>query len=75
MKRSIEKLGPYPSLLLLALPVAIGQALEARRGGGSSRKSLDHWHRYGRGVLRGQHSGRGAAFRLVKPKLLVIPWF
>jgi hypothetical protein len=75
LRRTIEGLGPYPSLLLLGLPTAVVEPLKlaavALAGEG-------HWITgtamiaacYAFGLLVVER-----LFVIVKPKLLTIPWF
>ncbi|WP_245470900.1 hypothetical protein [Bradyrhizobium guangzhouense] len=75
LRRSIERLGPYPSLFLLALPTATVEPLKlvavAVAGKG-------HWITgtaiivvcYALSLLVVER-----LFLIVKPKLLTIPWF
>ncbi|MGY4509091.1 hypothetical protein [Bradyrhizobium sp. USDA 3650] len=75
LRRSIERLGPYPSLFLLALPTATVEPLKlvavAVAGKG-------HWIAgtamivvcYALSLLLVER-----LFQIVKPKLLMMPWF
>ncbi|HEY3662477.1 MAG TPA: hypothetical protein VGL24_04930 [Chthoniobacterales bacterium] len=75
MRRTIEGLGPYQSLVLLAVPVSLVEPLKliavAIAGAG-------HWitgtvtiiFAYAASLLLVER-----LFRVVKPKLLTLPWF
>jgi hypothetical protein len=75
LRRSIERLGPYPSLVLVAVPLAIVEPLKLAiifvAGSG-------HWVTgsiamvcvYALDILVVER-----LFRIAKPKLLLIPWF
>jgi len=65
LRRTIEELGPYPSLFLLALPIATVEPLKSARAIGSPVSDDRH-------LLRVQRLRRGAP---LQPKLLAIPWF
>jgi hypothetical protein len=75
LRRKIEKLGPYPSLALLALPVCIVEPLKlaavAVAGDG-------HWFT-GTIMLAGAYCASlfliERLFIVVKPKLLKLRWF
>ncbi|MGY3235555.1 hypothetical protein ACVWZ4_003880 [Bradyrhizobium sp. USDA 4472] len=75
VKRLIERLGPYPSLVLLALPAATVEPLKlvavAVAGEG-------HWIT-GTAMVVGCYAVSillvERLFVVVKPKLLMIPWF
>ncbi|WP_249158644.1 hypothetical protein [Bradyrhizobium jicamae] len=75
LRRSIEGLGPYPSLLLLALPTAVVEPLKlaavAVAGEG-------HWMS-GTAMIVACYAFSllvvERLFVIVKPKLLTIPWF
>jgi hypothetical protein len=75
LRRTIEGLGPYPSLLLLGLPTAIVEPLKlaavALAGEG-------HWIG-GTAMIAGCYAFSllvvERLFVIVKPKLLTIPWF
>jgi hypothetical protein len=75
VKLSIERLGPYPSLFLLALPAATVEPLKlvavAVAGEG-------HWIT-GTAMVVGCYAVSilvvERLFAVVKPKLLMIPWF
>jgi hypothetical protein len=75
LRRRIEKLGPYPSLLLLAIPLAIVEPLKLAAvfvaGDG-------HWIT-GTFVMIGAYAVSlfvtERLFVIVKPKLLCLPWF
>ena len=75
MRRSLERLPPYPSLIVLAVPVAIVEPLKLMAvfvaGDG-------HWLT-GAFVLIGAYAGSlfvtERLFVVVKPKLLTLPWF
>jgi hypothetical protein len=75
LRRSIERLGPYPSLFLLALPAATVEPLKlvavAVAGKG-------HWITGTTMILVSYALSLLVVerlFRIVKPKLLTIPWF
>lgn len=75
LRRRIERLGPYPSLILLAVPVAVVEPLKLAAvvvaGNG-------HWITgavvvacaYALSLLVVER-----LFKIVKPKLLTLPWF
>ena len=75
VRRYIERLGPYPSLFLLAVPLAIVEPLKLVAvvifGSG-------HWLT-GTLVLLGSYAAGlffvERLFKLVKRKLLTLPWF
>lgn len=75
VRRSIEALGPYPSLFLLAIPISIVEPLKlaavAIAGEG-------HWMA-GTIVIACAYVASllvvERLFRIVKPKLLKLPWF
>lgn len=75
LRRSIEGLGPYPSLLVLAIPTSLVEPLKlvavAIAGKG-------HWIT-GTVVIAGAYATSlllvERLFRIVKPKLLMLPWF
>jgi hypothetical protein len=75
LRRTIEGLGPYPSLLLLGLPTAIVEPLKlaavALAGEG-------HWIS-GTAMIAGCYAFSllvvERLFVIVKPNLLTIPWF
>lgn len=75
LRRSIERLGPYPSLLVLAVPISLVEPLKlaavAIAGEG-------HWIA-GTIVITGAYAGSllvvDRLFKIVKPKLLKLPWF
>ena len=75
IRRHIERLGPYPSLVLLAVPLALAEPLKLATvficGSG-------HWLTglaamlcaYAISILIVER-----LFKIVKPKLLTLPWF
>ncbi|MBW7966140.1 hypothetical protein [Bradyrhizobium sp. BR 10261] len=75
LRKSIEGLGPYPSLLLLAVPVATVEPLKLVAVAVAGR---GHWITgtamivacYALSLLVVER-----LFIIVKPKLLTIPWF
>jgi hypothetical protein len=75
LRRSIERLGPYPSLLLLALPTATVEPLKLAAVAVAGK---GHWISgtvmivvcYAFSLLVVER-----LFTIVKPKLLTIPWF
>src|ERR1700761_4964348 len=75
LKRSIEALGPYPSLFLLALPTATVEPLKLAAVAVAGK---GHWITgtvmiiicYAFSLLVVER-----LFAIVKPKLLAIPWF
>jgi hypothetical protein len=75
VRRSIEKLGPYQSLVLLLIPASIVEPLKllavAVAGEG-------HWIT-GTATMIVAYAGSLLAverlFKVVKPKLLTLPWF
>ncbi len=75
LRRSLERLGPYPSLLVLAVPLSIVEPLKLVAvfvvGDG-------HWLA-GTFVMLGAYAGSlfvtERLFVIVKPKLLCLPWF
>lgn len=75
LRRSIERLGPYPSLLLLAVPAAVVEPLKlaavAIAGEG-------HWIG-GTAMIVAAYSASlllvERLFKIVKPKLLKLRWF
>jgi hypothetical protein len=75
LRRSIERLPPYPSLLLLAVPLAIVEPLKLAAvfvlGDG-------HWITGGLVMICAYAMSLFVTHRLfiiVKPKLLTLPWF
>ena len=75
VKRSIERLGPYPSLFLLALPTAIVEPLKLVA---VTVAGEGHWIT-GTAMVVGCYAVSilvvERLFVVVKPKLLMIPWF
>ncbi len=75
IRRYIESLGPYPSLLLLALPVATVEPLKLL---GVFVFGNGHWIT-GSFVVVGAYAFSllviERLFKIVKPKLLKLPWF
>ena len=75
IRRSIENLGPYQSLALLALPICIVEPMKlaavAIAGDG-------HWFS-GTAIIIAAYAGSillvERLFRIVKPKLLKLHWF
>ena len=75
LRRSLARLGPYPSLIVLAVPLSIVEPLKLMAvfvaGDG-------HWLT-GAFVLIGAYAGSlfvtERLFVVVKPKLLTLPWF
>jgi hypothetical protein len=75
LRASIERLGPYQSLVLLLVPASIVEPLKlaavAIAGDG-------HWIT-GTGVIVAAYAASlllvERLFRIVKPKLLMLPWF
>src|ERR1700722_4920428 len=75
IRRPIERLGPYPSLLLLAVPLALAEPLKLATificGSG-------HWLTGLAGILCAYAISILVVerlFKIVKPKLLILPWF
>ena len=74
-RRAIERLPPYPSLLLLGIPWLI---VESTKLAALAFAGEGHWLSgagvlvcaYGAGAL-----GTERLFAIVKPKLLQLPWF
>ena len=75
MRRTIEGLGPYPSLLVLAVPVSLIEPLKLAAG---SFEGAGHWL-VGTVVIACAYAASllvvERLFRIVKPKLLKLPWF
>ncbi len=75
LRHRIERLGPYPSLVLLAIPTSLVEPLKlvavAVAGEG-------HWLT-GVAMIMAAYAGSllvvERLFRIVKPKLLMLPWF
>ena len=75
LRNRIERLGPYQSLLLLAIPASVVEPLKlaavAIAGSG-------HWIT-GTVTMLGAYAASlfciERLFRIVKPKLLTLPWF
>jgi len=75
LRRSIRRLGPYPSLILVAVPVAIVEPLKlvAVYIAGSG-----HWMIGSIVMVCGYALSLLVVerlFKIVKPKLLTLPWF
>ena len=75
LKRRIERLGPYQSLLLLAVPLSVVEPLKliavAIAGSG-------HWITGTVTIVCAYAAslfGVERLFRILKPKLLMLPWF
>lgn len=74
-RRRIQKLGPYQSLALLSVPFALVEPLKlvALYVAGEG-----HWVT-GTGMMFGAYAASllivERLFRVVKPKLLMLPWF
>lgn len=75
LRRSIERLGPYPSLFLLALPTATVEPLKLLAVAVAGK---GHWIT-GSAMIVACYAFSLLAlerlFAIVKPKLLTIPWF
>ena len=75
LRRTIEGLGPYPSLLLLALPTAIVKPLKLAA---VALAGKGHWIT-GTAMIAACYAFSlliiERLFVIVKPKLLTIPWF
>ena len=75
MRRTIEGLGPYQSLVLLAIPVSL---IEPLKLAAVAIAGEGHWitgtltiiFAYAASLLLVER-----LFRIVKPKLLTLPWF
>ncbi len=75
LRKAIERLPPYPSLLLLAIPTVI---VECSKLAAVALAGEGHWITgagflvcaYGASLL-----GTERLFVIVKPKLLKLPWF
>jgi len=74
-RRRIEKLGPYSSLFLLAVPLAVVEPLKLAT---VFMVGQGHWLT-GTIVMLGAYAVSivvvDRLFRIVKPKLLTLPWF
>jgi hypothetical protein len=75
LRRFVQKLGPYQSLALLLIPVSIVEPLKL---GAVAVAGSGHWIT-GAGIIIVAYAASllvvERIFRLVKPKLLTIPWF
>ena len=75
MRRSIEGLGPYPSLLVLAVPASL---IEPLKLAAVAIAGKEHWLA-GTVVIVCAYAASllvvERLFRIVKPKLLKLPWF
>ena len=75
LRRTIEGLGPYPSLLLLGLPTAIVEPLKLAA---VALAGKGHWIT-GTAMIAACYAFSlliiERLFVIVKPKLLTIPWF
>ena len=75
LRRSIEGLGPYPSLLVLAVPVSL---IEPLKLAAVAIAGEGHWI-VGTIVIACAYAASllvvDRLFRIVKPKLLKLPWF
>lgn len=75
LRRTIEGLGPYPSLLLLGLPTAVVEPLKLAA---VALAGKGHWIS-GTAMIAGCYAFSllvvERLFVIVKPKLLTIPWF
>ena len=75
VRRSIEGLGPYPSLLVLAVPVSL---IEPLKLAAVAIAGKGHWLA-GTVVIVCAYAASllivERLFKIVKPKLLKLPWF
>jgi hypothetical protein len=75
LRRTIEGLGPYPSLLLLGLPTAVVEPLKLAA---VALAGKGHWIT-GTAMIAACYAFSllvvERLFVIVKPKLLTIPWF
>src|ERR1700753_4336062 len=75
MRRTIEGLGPYPSLFVLAIPVSL---IEPLKLAAVAIAGEGHWIA-GTVVIACAYAASllvvERLFRIVKPKLLKLPWF
>lgn len=75
VRRSIKALGPYPSLLVLAIPVTL---IEPLKFAAVAIAGKGHWLA-GTAVIVCAYAASllivERLFKIVKPKLLKLPWF
>jgi hypothetical protein len=74
-RRRLQQLSPYPSLLVLLVPLLLVEPLKVAA---VFVAGTGHWVT-GTGVLIGAYAASllfvERLFRVVKPKLLTLPWF
>jgi hypothetical protein len=75
LRHFIERLGPYQSLVLLAVPTAL---IEPLKLAALAVAGEGHWIA-GTGMVVAAYAGSllvvERLFRIVRPKLLTLPWF
>jgi hypothetical protein len=75
LRRAMERLGPYQSLILLAVPTSLIEPLKLI---GVAVAGKGHWIT-GTAMIVTAYVGSlllvERLFRIVKPKLLTLPWF
>jgi hypothetical protein len=75
LRRSIQGLGPYPSLALLVVPAAL---IEPLKLAAVAIAGEGHWITGGIVIVCAYAASLFVVerlFRIVKPKLLMLPWF